>query len=176
MMSMRCKVVLTSMAVVSGILWGGCQSTSPKVFAVTKTDSTRMNVVGLSSFVRRYAEGQLPTGEVGDLELWMSRLVKRDRMARAEIDSWVASAGSPVIHLADGRVELLDCWGKKIIYRCPSDDDKYVYRLYSTGPNGVDEGGKGDDIEGSSAYFDPTVPPGCYGATTKPRLAPIDPE
>jgi general secretion pathway protein G len=50
-------------------------------------------------------------------------------------------------YLAD-RAVLIDPWGHVYVYRRTDD----TYSLYSRGPNGVDDGGKGDDIVGPPAH------------------------
>ena len=45
--------------------------------------------------------------------------------------------------LSKGGRPLLDPWGHPFVYRVGSS---LKYQLYSIGPNGVDENGKGDDI------------------------------
>ena len=40
---------------------------------------------------------------------------------------------------------LNDPWGNPYVYRSP-DAQRHSYQLYSRGPNGLDEGGRGDDI------------------------------
>ena len=49
-------------------------------------------------------------------------------------------------------IRLVDTWGNRLKYSCPAKDVKLVFRLYSTGPNGIDENGGGDDIDGSRTY------------------------
>jgi len=39
-----------------------------------------------------------------------------------------------------------DGWGRELVYRLPPRQDGNVFDLYSVGPNGIDEGGEGDDI------------------------------
>ena len=41
---------------------------------------------------------------------------------------------------------LLDPWEQVLVYRCPVNESPTGFRLYSIGPNGVDEKGGGDDI------------------------------
>ncbi|MEK7466217.1 MAG: type II secretion system protein GspG [Planctomycetota bacterium] len=41
--------------------------------------------------------------------------------------------------------EFLDHWGRPWVYKYRKETDR-TFRLYSIGPNGVDEDGKGDDI------------------------------
>ena len=40
----------------------------------------------------------------------------------------------------------LDPWGHPLIYRYNHVDYSSPYELYSVGPNGIDESGKGDDV------------------------------
>jgi hypothetical protein len=39
-----------------------------------------------------------------------------------------------------------DAWGRRIIYRSPGPVHRHGWDLYSVGPNGIDEQGRGDDI------------------------------
>ena len=49
---------------------------------------------------------------------------------------------------------IRDSWGRELVFRCPSKRTEAIFDLYSVGPNGVDEGGGGDDITcGDSADF-----------------------
>ena len=41
---------------------------------------------------------------------------------------------------------FVDCWGQDLVYRFPPRRKGILLELYSVGPNGVDDGGKGDDI------------------------------
>ena len=45
--------------------------------------------------------------------------------------------------LSEGARPLLDPWGRPFVYRVAPNSE---YRLYSLGPDGVDENGKGDDV------------------------------
>lgn len=40
-----------------------------------------------------------------------------------------------------------DRWGAAFVYRCPGRTPGKSYELYSLGPNGIDEGGRGDDLD-----------------------------
>ncbi|MEZ0229820.1 MAG: type II secretion system protein GspG, partial [Planctomycetota bacterium] len=54
---------------------------------------------------------------------------------------------SPLCRRALGVGErVLDAWGHPIDYRRPGRVHPRGWDLYSFGPNGVDEGGEGDDI------------------------------
>jgi hypothetical protein len=39
-----------------------------------------------------------------------------------------------------------DFWNNQLIYKYPSKNPKYLFELYSVGPNGIDEHMQGDDI------------------------------
>jgi len=41
---------------------------------------------------------------------------------------------------------MRDWWGHELVYRYPSKRFTWMFELYSVGPNGIDEGGGGDDI------------------------------
>ena len=43
-------------------------------------------------------------------------------------------------------LDFMDAWGSPLRYRFPGVVNVETFDLYSTGPNGLDEGGKGDDI------------------------------
>lgn len=42
--------------------------------------------------------------------------------------------------------QVRDAWGNPLSYACPGTHNTATYDLWSFGPNGVDEGGGGDDI------------------------------
>ena len=42
--------------------------------------------------------------------------------------------------------QVVDPWGRPLVYRFPASTKEKMFDLYSTGPNGVDEMGGGDDI------------------------------
>jgi hypothetical protein len=66
-----------------------------------------------------------------------------------------AGAGRGIAALAvDRDGEILDPWGRPLRYRAPGESHRDSYDLYSTGPNGLDERGGGDDL----ANFDPRFP------------------
>jgi len=101
------------------------------------------------------AEGfQLVEGDVLSLERWLAR--KYDELIYDEqlpVDEkwqiftmWLARAEAVVKRGPSGEFRLEDVWGQRLVYRCPHPDPAYVCQLYSIGPNGVDEGGKGDDL------------------------------
>lgn len=46
----------------------------------------------------------------------------------------------------EGAFPTVDAWGHSIQYRYPSVSGKDIVDVYSVGPNGIDEGGGGDDI------------------------------
>jgi hypothetical protein len=51
------------------------------------------------------------------------------------------------IPLTDRREQTFsDVWGNELVYRFPARCKMELFDLYSKGPNGVDDGGAGDDI------------------------------
>jgi hypothetical protein len=51
-------------------------------------------------------------------------------------------------HLLEDACSCTDAWGRPFLFRAPGLVHPKGFDLYSTGPNGVDEGGDGDDIVG----------------------------
>ena len=43
-------------------------------------------------------------------------------------------------------INFKDFWNNPLIYKYPSKNPKYLFELYSKGPNGIDEQMQGDDI------------------------------
>jgi hypothetical protein len=84
-------------------------------------------------------------GNTADLEVWIERGYpphEKEWLRR------VAEILKPLRLLSpQGKVDLRDVWGYKLVYEKPSKDANYLYRLYSIGRNGIDEGGGGDDID-----------------------------
>ena len=103
---------------------------------------------------------QLVEGDALALERWLAR--KYDELVSDEqfpIDEsrdlftrWLARAEAVVKRGSSGEFRLEDVWGQRLVYRCPHPDPAYVCQLYSIGPNGIDEGGKGDDMEEALSY------------------------
>ena len=54
-----------------------------------------------------------------------------------------ATAGYPSGYLATRAVPL-DGWGRTLLYEL--EDEDAAFRIWSSGPNGQDEGGVGDDV------------------------------
>jgi hypothetical protein len=89
----------------------------------------------------------VPSSESG-----LDVLVDGLRKARVEHPTtgieWVHAGGS----VAGNHVSRfdyfpdVDMWGRAIRYRCPGVVHTHGWDLYSVGPNGIDEGGEGDDI------------------------------
>ena len=77
----------------------------------------------------------LPTGDVRALYRWCE---KRGRLYGG-ISHWL-----PFADEKEGTFR--DYWGHELVYRFPSARPEAVFDLYSVGPNGIDESGKGDDI------------------------------
>jgi len=98
---------------------------------------------------------QLIEGDVLALEQWLARKyderVARGESCRSFLD-WLGWAEYVIKKGSSGEFRLVDSWGQRLVYRCPHDNPALVCQLYSIGANGIDEGGKGDDIDRSLAY------------------------
>jgi len=75
----------------------------------------------------------LPRGDIRDLCEWAEGQIGIQH-------SWRALTSSLE------REQVVDPWGRPLVYRCPASAKERLFDLYSTGPNGVDEMGDGDDI------------------------------
>ena len=98
---------------------------------------------------------QLIEGDVSSLEQWLTREYN-ERVRPGETDRtfrrWLRVGYLLVKKDPSGELRLVDSWGHRLVYRCPHPNPAYVCQLYSIGPNGIDEGGQGDDIENSFSY------------------------
>jgi Type II secretion system (T2SS), protein G len=57
------------------------------------------------------------------------------------------------VDLTDVMEVFYDGWKRVLHYRCPGKHNPNGFDLYSVGPNGIDEGGGGDDIGNWGARF-----------------------
>jgi len=132
------------------VLMMGCR----KVVVLSHTDSqwTAQQLRRLASYLEADA---LPRGDRRELEMWLEDKWN-DPDNRPEMKGLFLERRVAIMKVSDeGHVELRDTWGHLIIYQYPSEDARYMYRLYSVGPNGIDEGGGGDDIDVSPAAPEP---------------------
>lgn len=106
-------------------------------------------------------------GNIGDLEARITEEKGRDEDTFAMCRPYF----SLLLREGDnGDIRLVDIWGNPLIYGCPPEDPKLMFRLYSMGENGVDENGAGDDIDVSVSYeefSDKFEDPGFDGNTYK---------
>jgi hypothetical protein len=91
----------------------------------------------------------LPIGGTQALEVWLRGECKDEVVAEyIRVMFTEGEAEAPIVQIGqDGEITLRDVWGHALIYRHPSGTPGGSFRLYSVGPNGYDEDGKGDDIE-----------------------------
>lgn len=75
----------------------------------------------------------LPKGDIWDLCEWAEGRIGTQHSWRALMPSL-------------RREQVVDPWGRPLVYRFPASAKERLFDLYSTGPNGVDEMGSGDDI------------------------------
>lgn len=148
MTTKRKILCVTLMVVFSGAIMGGCREREREM--VTTYEASTHNLL---SQLRVFIEHSLPPqpppiGDIGALEQWLNDLCENDDGSR-DIVRHVYMVGSAAIvrTSGDGRLRLVDAWGHPLVYRCPSGMPGRMFRLYSIGPNGIDEDGAGDDIE-----------------------------
>ena len=91
----------------------------------------------------------LLAGQIGHLEKWLTGKRREDP---ALFHHWSGFFSVLVDEEPSGQIRLLDLWGRSLVYQCPAEQPKYVFRLYSVGSNGIDENGGGDDIDVSPLY------------------------
>lgn len=91
----------------------------------------------------------LPQGKTAELEAWLNEACK-DESTMQMMQAMLLGRPDSVVRLApDGSLRLRDLWGRPLVYKYPSDAPRYLFRLYSLGPNGVDENGTGLNIDAS---------------------------
>jgi hypothetical protein len=113
----------------------------------TYAQRTDHDLHAFAVFIRGYSEDPgLPKGDIKALEAWIDGLCK-DHIVKEELEMLL---GDILKTSNAGHTHFIDHWGHPIVYRYPSVSPKYVFRLYSVGPNGIDEDGRGDDIDASS--------------------------
>jgi len=100
---------------------------------------------------------QLPDGDRKVLELWLANrrdkhIEEYDEDGKDMFEGALGRAEYLVKHQPSGELHLVDIWNNPLKYQGPAEDPKYVFRLYSVGPNGKDENGGGDDIDASRTY------------------------
>ena len=79
----------------------------------------------------------LPRGDTKDLFKWLS--------GRPGLDQLMARSSQRIIDAKDGTVR--DFWGRELVYHFPSQRKGVLFDLYSLGPNGVDQGGEGKNLD-----------------------------
>jgi hypothetical protein len=88
----------------------------------------------LSLIFRNHTESQRHTCQALLLQIeWMVVQHRADHGLPADLGELSKEGHQP-----------LDPWGRRFVYRVSADRK---YQLYSLGPNGVDENGKGDDVK-----------------------------
>jgi hypothetical protein len=116
----RARWIVASLAlIIIVVAWIIFQATRSESY--TKTDETRARIRLIMDSVDRYMKlkGRFPTQEEGFGVLIEEQLL--------------------------GPKATVDPWGQAIVYICRVPDCSKVV-VYSKGPNGIDEAGKGDDI------------------------------
>jgi general secretion pathway protein G len=84
----------------------------------------RIGIVGNALIQFRQETGRFPTTEEG-LQVLMDAQQKTGKLLRVIPD---------------------DGWGKQLVYKATEGSKGELFLLYSIGPNGIDDGGSGDDI------------------------------
>jgi len=146
------------MLLLCALLLSGCRATpssGPTVEEATKRELRTLSLFAFGECVVKPGDPfRLPEGTRKDLEGWLER--KREYFSeQGRLEQFYLELGVATRLIgtgASGGVSLKDGWGNFVVYECPAKDPQYLWRLYSMGPNGVDEGVSGDDIDGSLRY------------------------
>lgn len=78
---------------------------------------------------------------------YFKKLVEDGRVWREDVtNSALGGGGASWMDWTNSRVFFRDGWDREIRYQPMTSNDVQGYRLWSLGPNGVDNGGGGDDI------------------------------
>ena len=85
-----------------------------------------------------------PKGDSMELTEWLKSGCESLGKRKEVLDPLIAAC--PYID-KNWSVELRDRWGRQLVYDSVPECERYVFRLYSAGPNGRDDGGQGDDID-----------------------------
>jgi hypothetical protein len=119
-----------------------------KTLITTYEHATSRQLWRVRALIGAYSDGnsKLPEGDVNALEAWIEELCK-DPYAKGVVEGLIEEGMLKTSE--DGHMHLVDHWGHSIVYRYPSGSPKYVFRLYSVGFNGIDDGGGGDDVDAS---------------------------
>jgi hypothetical protein len=111
-------------------------------------EAERIRLV-LENKLRTNGQTILPRTPNPDCELRRGLMV-HGQDSRGFLGSYGAGRGSSGIYIcANGTpmpLTLRDSWGHPLVYECPGPVHRNGWDIYSVGPNGVDEGGLGDDI------------------------------
>jgi hypothetical protein len=97
-----------------------------------------LTILAEGLFATDYEGVALPEGDIRDLYRWM--LANR----------WIVKYhwGDKLHWLADPQVGTFrDGWGRELVYRFPPRRRDVLFEFYSVGPNGIDDGGGGDDVD-----------------------------
>ncbi len=145
-----CVVCMIALAAVAAV--NGCKKEIS--FQHTSEQLTSHRLARLRDFIQSQLEESsqpYPEGGLSDLEAWLNEQWQDER-TRVMMRPLLIELAAAVVRVSqDGRLHLVDIWGHPLVYRCPSNSPGHLFRLYSIGPNGVDEDGAGDDIDGAPA-------------------------
>lgn len=100
-------------------------------YRIAENRTVRRDIEEISRAIHRYRNkmGHYPTGSTADL---VRALEESGYQVKPE--------------LKNARGELIDRWGRPILYQCPGRHNQGLFDLLSLGRDGVDQDGKGDDI------------------------------
>jgi hypothetical protein len=125
----------------------GCKETL--ALAHTDVQYTAIQLSELATFIKEEEANSIPHGTVVDLEAWLNMKCKDEATKQMVLARMVERSAAVVQASSDGTLHLRDTWGHALVYKYPSDMPQLLFRLYSLGPKGVDENGKGANIDGS---------------------------
>ncbi len=122
-----------------GILAGFIMTANQTARRRASISRAKAEIAALESALEQYQQ-DMGTYPKGDIKAVVSVLTDSDD------PNWYG----PYLELKEDQLDeegrFLDPWGNPYQYRYPGVHRKYKFDLYSFGPNGKDDGGKGDDI------------------------------
>jgi hypothetical protein len=131
---LKCLLATAIVACLSGC----ANDAEERALVATWTAITQLEMSIADAVLHRDAVLEFPASGVENLYAWFDSPERRRSLGYVEQHALDA----------DRRV-FRDRWGRALVYRFPAADKDRIYDLYSVGPNGIDEGGGGDDIRGS---------------------------
>jgi hypothetical protein len=149
-MAKRSRPHVTFILVLAVVVIVGCHE-RPQELVTTYKARTHSQLSQFRVFVEidiSSSSQQFPSGGVDALEEWLNERCENSVDTRTYVTKVFMDGTSAIVRTSeDGHLQLIDAWGHSLVYKYPSGMPGHLFRLYSVGPNGIDEDGKGDDID-----------------------------